>query len=296
MSRSTSKAIPLLLQPLLSPTPSSENSLVVLTSVLGATTNWLVLRYLYALLSDTGTDAQGGDDGKGRGNGKPSASVVLVSFMRDGAFWREGASKLVAKEKKGLDLISLRQSRRFSFVDGLSGLFVSPPQAASPDRFLTSPDLSYVMSNIAQALDRDVDVDDAVPRKVLIIDQIDVLQATTCLASEAVRSALLSLRERVDATILTLAADDALIHTQTTRLEREHASLVLSQAHAARTVVAFRRLDSGPAPDVSGVMRISSRRPHPFDGENDAPLPPDAEYLYQVVDDGSVTVFERGSR
>ncbi|RCI14088.1 hypothetical protein L249_8252 [Ophiocordyceps polyrhachis-furcata BCC 54312] len=288
MSKAASKSIPPLLQPLLSPNSFDQNSLFVLTSVLGATTNWLVLRYLYALLSPSST--HGGDD-HGQERGESSASVVLVSFMRDGAFWREGASKI------SLDLISLHQRRRFAFVDGLSGLFVSPPQTASPDRILTSPDLSYVMANIAQALDRDVDAGPAsAPRKVLIIDQIDVLQATTGLTSEAVRSALLSLRERVDATILTLAADDPLIHTQTTSLEREHASLVLSHAHAARTVVALRRLDSGPAPDVSGVMRISSRRRHPFDGENDAPLPPDAEYLYRVVADGSVTVFERGSR
>ncbi|RDA91446.1 hypothetical protein CP533_6270 [Ophiocordyceps camponoti-saundersi (nom. inval.)] len=310
MSKSTSKAIPPLLKPLLHPTTLKKNSLLVLTGVLGATTNWLVLRYLYAQLSAPATQEDAPDEDE-------SASVVLVSFMRDGAFWREGASKLVANEnKKGLDLDSLRQRRRFAFVDGLSGLFVSPPKNSS-DRILTSPDLSYVMTNIIQALDHDVD---ASPRKVLIIDQIDVLVATTGLASEAMQSALLSLREvllplfhfhssksmssrtamhilqRVDATVLTLAADDPLIHTQTTRLEREHASLVLSHAHAARTVVALRRLDSGPAPDVSGVMRISSRRRHPFDGDNDAPLPPDAEYLYHVAADGSVTVFERGAK
>ncbi|PHH71610.1 hypothetical protein CDD80_5113 [Ophiocordyceps camponoti-rufipedis] len=133
------------------------------------------------------------------------------------------------------------------------------------------------------------------PRTLLIIDQIDTLVATTAIAAESVQSALLSLRKLVDATVLTFSADDALIHTQNTRLERQHASLVLAHAHAARTVVSLRCLDSGPAPDVSGVMRISSHRRNPLDGHDQVPLPPDAEYLYHVAADGSVTVFERGT-
>ncbi|PFH57262.1 hypothetical protein XA68_15305 [Ophiocordyceps unilateralis] len=253
-------------------TESKGHALVLLTSVLGATTNWLVLRWLHAQLSSSSAEEP--------------AAVVLVSFMRDGAFWREGAAKL------GLDLEAMRRRRRFAFVDGLTGLFVSPPENGPPDRILDSADLAAVMAGITAALDKDIDV---APRTVLIIDQIDALVATTGLASQAVQSALLPLRERVDTTVLTLAADDPLIHTQTTRLEREHASLVLSHAHAARTVVALRRLDSGPAPDVSGVIRISSRRRHPFDGQDDVPLPPDAEYLYHVAADWSVTVFERGA-
>lgn len=89
----------------------------------------------------------------------------------------------------------------------------------------------------------------------------------------------------VHACVLTLAADDPLLHAQTTPLEREHAALVLSQAHAARCVMALRRLDTGAARDVSGVVRISPERGHAAD----------VEYLYYVAADGGVKVFERGA-
>lgn len=58
-----------------------ESSLTLLTSVLGASANWLLLRHLYSALRSEDS----GDTG-----------VVLVSFMRDGTFWREGAAKLVS--------------------------------------------------------------------------------------------------------------------------------------------------------------------------------------------------------
>lgn len=64
----------------------AEASLIVLTNMLGATSNWLVLRYLYSILQ-----GRAGVDEKEAGSG-----VVLVSFMRDLAFWREGASRLVS--------------------------------------------------------------------------------------------------------------------------------------------------------------------------------------------------------
>lgn len=62
-----------------------EAALIVLTSVLGASANWLVLRWAYALLRRQG---HGGADEGG-------VAVVLVSFMRDASFWKDGASKLV---------------------------------------------------------------------------------------------------------------------------------------------------------------------------------------------------------
>jgi len=90
-----STRIPHLLEPYL-PLPAS--SLTLLTSVLGATTNWLLLRYLAQHLA---RPARGSDDedhdedevgGKRRGGDK---AIVFVSFMRDYAFWKEGAARLV---------------------------------------------------------------------------------------------------------------------------------------------------------------------------------------------------------
>ena len=81
-----------------------------------------------------------------------------------------------------------------------------------------------------------------------------------------------------------MAADDPLLHAQTTTLETEHAALVLGQAHAADTLLALRMLDTGTARDVSGVVRVTGA------GEGDG-----GEFLYHVAADGNVKVFERGT-
>ena len=80
-----SSRIPHLLEPYLALPP--EASLILLTSVLGASSNWLVLRFLQnALLSPNGaTEISSRDDTK----------VLLVSFMRDFAFWKENGRRLV---------------------------------------------------------------------------------------------------------------------------------------------------------------------------------------------------------
>jgi elongator complex protein 6 len=73
--------IPPLLFPYLSLPP--ESSLILLTNILGASTNWLVLRYLYSFLIPSVSDNE-------------KTNVVFVSFMRDLAFWREGGKRLVS--------------------------------------------------------------------------------------------------------------------------------------------------------------------------------------------------------
>jgi elongator complex protein 6 len=80
-----SSRIPPLLEPYLA--LPSEASLVVLTNVLGASSNWLVLRLLHSTLirPDASSETLGGDEAK----------VVLVSFMRDFGFWKENSKRLV---------------------------------------------------------------------------------------------------------------------------------------------------------------------------------------------------------
>lgn len=84
------------LPPLLTPYVSSlpQSSLTLLSSVLGATGNWLVLRYLYAALSaSTSANATFGADGLDNGKKR---KVVLVSFLRSWEFWRSEAKRLVS--------------------------------------------------------------------------------------------------------------------------------------------------------------------------------------------------------
>lgn len=87
----------------------------------------------------TGNEARNGGSGGGEGAGE--AGVLLVSFLRDFAFWKENLSRL------GVDLEAAARRGRFGYVDGLSGLFTpSPAQGQLPQqarqgwrRVLTSP-------------------------------------------------------------------------------------------------------------------------------------------------------------
>ncbi|KAM0193899.1 hypothetical protein ACHAPI_007327 [Fusarium lateritium] len=220
---STSR-IPHLLEPFLA--LPSEGSLSLVTSVLGASSNWLVLRHVYSYLRGT---ADGDENAKDTG-------VVLVSFMRD---------------------------------DGLTGLYSdATPQApgARKERFLRSTSPADIKKEIEGALG-----DLRASRKVLIIDQLDTLLAVTdeSTTSLTLQNLVLGLRSLVHSTVLTLSADTPLVAAQATMLEREHASLVLSTAHAADAVLALR-------PGVEGMGGAT-------------------EYLYHVVADGGVKVFERGT-
>ena len=80
-----SSKIPPLLEPYLA--LPLEASLILLTSVLGASTNWLVLRFLHSALATQDASADQASEAE--------TKVLLVSFMRDMAFWKEGARRLV---------------------------------------------------------------------------------------------------------------------------------------------------------------------------------------------------------
>lgn len=84
--------IPPLLDPNLSNLPYT--SLTLLTSTLGATTNWLVLRFICAALKGKGYGA-GHDPHTIRGHSRDQR-VVLVSLLRDGHGWKESGRKLVS--------------------------------------------------------------------------------------------------------------------------------------------------------------------------------------------------------
>ena len=75
---------------------------------------------------------------------------------------------------------------------------------------------------------------------------------------------------------------------QTTSLEKEHASFVVSLAHESEIVLSLRLLDTGVAKDVSGVVRIGCG------GQDTGRAVEEREFLYHVGGDGGVRVFERG--
>lgn len=95
--------------------------------------------------------------------------------------------------------------------------------------------------------------------------------------------------QKTHATLLTVAADEPLVSSQTTMLEKEHAAFVLALAHEAEAVLSLRMLDTGTAKDVSGVLRITRGGGAVLDRTID-----EHEYLYHVGGDGGVKVLERG--
>ncbi|CAE7207966.1 hypothetical protein PTNB85_09320 [Pyrenophora teres f. teres] len=80
-----------------------DDSLLLLTSTLGASANWLLIRFLCNELSSNIQD--GGEEGH---------NVILVSWMREYEFWKQEARK-----SAGLDMERLKKEGRFAFVDGL---------------------------------------------------------------------------------------------------------------------------------------------------------------------------------
>ena len=71
-----------------------KRSLTVLTSILGASVNWLVLRFVHVALRNGNyhrTNLVEGDEQKS----PEDYRVVLVSFLRDWSFWKENAARLV---------------------------------------------------------------------------------------------------------------------------------------------------------------------------------------------------------
>ncbi|KAK4125080.1 hypothetical protein N657DRAFT_352293 [Parathielavia appendiculata] len=324
--------IPHLLEPYLA--LPDEAAFLVLTGVLGASTNWLVLRHLYSLLkpsspshtsparaaalppppppqpspSVTATEHNGNQD---------DVAVLLVSFLRDYAFWRENLSRL------GVDLEAAARRGKFGYMDGLGWLFSSPSALTSSGqgqqqqqargqggggwkRTLTSPapgDISRVVMEGVEQLQRSNSNSITSPtgkdselkgkKVVLVIDGLDLVLAASdpnagAAAGQAtalaLKEMLMDLRETTHAAIITLAADDPLIKEQETTLEKQHAWFTLSLAHEADTMLSLRLLDTGAAKDVSGVIRITHK-----DGRAR-----DHEYLYHVGGDGGVRVFERG--
>ncbi|KAJ3572895.1 hypothetical protein NPX13_g4894 [Xylaria arbuscula] len=279
-----------------------ETSLILLSGVLGSSTNWLLHRYLYTLLASSQSpfsslshasvrqDAAAANNEQppeitsSRGGGADDdaaqpqhTSVVFVSFLRDYAFWRDGSRRL------GLDLDVAGKKGSFIYVHGLTGLFTPASEHARKQslsdawgrRMLLAASVDQFRQVLEDALSH-AQVLNPRTRTVLVIDQPDVFLATAgdTMSGQGLRGAILGLRE---------------LH-RARPLEKEHASLALSLAHDAHFVMSLRMLETGTAKDVSGVLRVTPG------GDEDAGSTPieDRELLYFIGGDGSVRVFERG--
>ncbi|KAF7960383.1 hypothetical protein EAE96_000066 [Botrytis aclada] len=289
----TSRSIPSLLIPYLSLPP--ESSLILLTGVLGAGTNWLLLRYLSSIFSTSGSGVEKKGDGEGEGE-EGEIKVVFLSFMRDMGFWREGARKI------NLDLDKLTQQSRFHFLDGLSSLHLPPtqPPPAGSGTPLTSPHLP----SVSQLLTKTITSLSSSPHPskiILILDSPDYLIASSP-SPHPTTSNLLSLLHTLRSlpplhtTILTLSIDTPLLSSTplTTPLATHTSAFTTTLAHEADLILSTRLLDTGAARDVSGVLRITAGGNAGEEGEREREKVEEKELLYFVGGDGSVRVFERG--
>ncbi|KAI8632663.1 hypothetical protein F5Y19DRAFT_471833 [Xylariaceae sp. FL1651] len=273
-----------------------ETSLILLSGVLGTSTNWLVHRYLYSLLASSSSHSLSRQDELVETTislDTHRTSVVLVSFLRDYAFWKDGSRRL------GLDLDLAMKKGSFTFVDGLTGLFAPSKDDGRRQhvtdnlgkRVLSNPTTDHLRRALEDAVAH-VSGISSETQTVLVIDQPDFFLAAAgeAVSSQSLRNIILSLREKTRSCIVTVSADEPLISAQDTVLEKEHASFTLSLVHDASLVMSLRMLETGTAKDVSGVLRVT-----PGGDEGTAgTIVEDRELLYFIGGDGNVRVFERG--
>lgn len=103
--------IPPLLSQYISDIPSG--SLTLLTSTLGATTNWLLLRFIRAALKNSSHD--------GPSVVSKDTRVVLVSWLRDANFWKDGGRKL-GIDSQNLQVIDALSNKLGLGTDSLVGV------------------------------------------------------------------------------------------------------------------------------------------------------------------------------
>lgn len=181
-----SRTIPPLLEPYLALPP--ETALLVLTGVLGASTNWLVLRHLHALLKPRHQTTTTTNPSPDQPEEEEETSLLLVSFLRDYPFWRDGSARL------GLDLEALAKKGRFGFVDGLGGLFSSALEGAQGGQRWPSLKSAEV-GEVERVVGGAVDALRGGGRVVVVVDGMDFLVAAAGGGGEAWRGVVMGLRE-----------------------------------------------------------------------------------------------------
>lgn len=156
--------IPPLLAPYL---PLPAFSITLLTSTLSTTPAFLILRFLYSTLSSPKTASA---------NEAQAPHIVLLSWLRDFTFFRDGAKKL------GLDL---SEKRKVTFIDGLSsGLG------------LNTEGIKSVEKSVLDAVHTAKEGEEGNEKKVIvIIDGLDFLLAATETRVEAMLDMIAEVRE-----------------------------------------------------------------------------------------------------
>lgn len=181
-----------------------------------------------------------------------------------------------------------------------------PTSGKSDDQAgLTNPTLARAFETIAVAIEQCRSQDSA--RSIrLVLDTPSILIHTTTpiVTSAALASFILTLRRLVTATVVALPADYPFLRAamrlnddarQSSPLELDTAALLVGLAHEARVVLSCRRLGTGWAKDVGGVLRATRGGcAHDWDHEDDNEVIKEGEWLYHIAGDGGAKVWTRG--
>ncbi|KAK0253693.1 hypothetical protein B0A54_17236 [Friedmanniomyces endolithicus] len=298
---STRSTIPPLLEPYLRLPP--ETSLILLTGTLGCSVSWVVSRFVGRVLQQNarqdgfgggdrlhrgvgGEGERGGENADRVGNGGAGESgqgvdVVLVSWMRDLAFWkseiRRGSgvdiTKLMKKDADADEGNGSSGGGRFTFVDCFTTLSYLPQD--DEDALLAELETRITAAITQQPQECSPTQPQTKTRRrrkvFLILDSPSLLSALSLTTASHLSTLLLRLRAlpQIHSTLLTCPADLPLLNTATTKfsaaageprqrqeVEVESAAFVVQQAGVARWTVGVRELETGAAGDVSGVLRV----------------------------------------
>lgn len=176
--------------------------MIFLTSVLNASTNWILLRHVYSALkshASPSTELVGG------------TAVLFISWLHGSDFWRDGARKLVCLERnpltkpfRGTDLQIAYELHRTTSLDRAIFCLTEQSECAQGFNFPKTGKITFID---ALHLDHGVkEVEDVLLKKIkefetsnnrvlLVLDGIDFLLAGTEARLDEILGMIWELRE-----------------------------------------------------------------------------------------------------
>ena len=259
---SSRNRIPSALEPYLALPP--ELSLILLTSTLSCSAAWLTARFACSALGQHAAETE-------------ACNVVLVSWMRDAAFWRDEI-----RRASGIDVSRSNGPAKFAFVDCFDYALTT---ATKPGTAVARAEKKILTAVSGLANNSKI---------VLVLDVPDILLATGATTTIELNQLLLKLRSQAHAMVLSCSAPLPTHASDmvATPIEAEHSAFVTHQAHLARFVMSVRELQTGAARDVSGVLRVT-RGASVYDADEVDGEIKEMEAIYLVQRDGTVKILER---
>ncbi|KAI9888773.1 MAG: hypothetical protein M1814_006278 [Vezdaea aestivalis] len=153
--------------------------LTLVTSVLNASSNWFFLHLLQGSFKEKHIS-------------EPQDVVVMFSFMRSWAFWKDCALKM------GVDLDQAKHKGKLWFVDGLASSLPSSklPQASERPHLPDDRNISQAIDDLSTSIEKAGAAASNQSKLIILIDQIDgLLAASSTLRAVDIESKISTWRE-----------------------------------------------------------------------------------------------------